>query len=79
MEKALRPSLTSPKVTGRQPLPKKRRSILHAKGTTHQGMTTIDRLKKLSKAAPNGSVRGVDASLHPTRPLSDTNALMQKE
>jgi hypothetical protein len=42
-------------------------------------MTAIDRLKKPSKAVPNGSARGVDINSHPARLLSDTDALMQKE
>jgi hypothetical protein len=38
-----------------------------------------DWLKKPSKAIPNGNARCVDESLYPTKLLSNTNALKQKE
>jgi hypothetical protein len=79
MRKALGPFSISPKVTGGQLLPRRRRSDLHTRGTTHPDVNGGRWPRRLLVACHSRNANGMGGSLHPARTQSDTGALKQKE
>jgi hypothetical protein len=74
MERALKPFLILPWASGRQLRLKRRRGVLHKKGTIHQG-TTITQSCKLQLPVSNGTVSIASISLQHAGLRRDTDAL----